>query len=63
MANSSALLRTKSAICVELRPLNNPKPTTNGPGELIITDHNNVFAPDFLFDILIIVPFPLFRHK
>ena len=48
IANSSALLRTKSAICVELLPANNPRPTTSGPGELIMIDQRSVFAPDFL---------------
>ena len=49
MAINSEVLRMKSAICVELLPINRLKPTTRGPGDDIITDHSSVrFAAFFV---------------
>ena len=42
MAINSDVLRIKSAVCVELLAINRLNPTTSGPGDDIITDHNSV---------------------
>lgn len=47
MAINSEVLRMKSAVCVELLPIIRLRPTTNGPGDAMITDHIKVFFAAF----------------